>query len=267
MHFNKQQRGMLGDLSARIFGSSSRWQKIHDKGQIFDKMVDDPKGKVYHNIPHYKHEIKDGKSVKTLKSTTRVSEVTAKNLNLIKEFSDKKPQRAVYRKMDFGELFQYLMMLWDSRVVGHISSKRPEDMPYLLACRLVEGELNYGFKLRHLNYEDTDLTGNFEKIVYEFPEKVKEVVIKSLLSKEDSEIAAKISESYDATRFVELVRDRLAETESGECGPVGERYINCIHEVEEVVRADKKEKHVENHKLERMENKEGKSEEQPNTTG
>ncbi len=247
--FNKNQRFVLSELSLRLWGVSSRWEKIYKELKLPDGHVES--NKYVRTTVEKKFKDARGNIVTKVVNGPILREEKALDMGLLKEPTGQDGKTAVTRSATFEELFSYLVILWDSVVVGHASVHMPDKLMLIFAYRLAEGELNYPFKLQHLNYDNEELLNKYSQIVESFPVDIKDAIIKNTLSKEDAQDAAKSSGSMDAFMFVTTVRDRLKEMQAnadssvdsdGCMTSVGKDYLSCVCEIEDKVRFDRKTK-------------------------
>ena len=234
MQVNRQQREILKGLSLRLWGISSKWEKIADRNNIVDHYKDDPSARRYvqSQSPHGD----------TKKKGPVVRETTALNLGLVKELSSDVVKTPVHRKMNFGELFNYLIMLWDSKIIGHLKATRPADLIPVFVCRLVGNELNYSFDLMHPDYENEEALNDFCALIEKLPDNLQEPIVDSTLDPEGANDARRTVDAFDAKSFVQAVIDRVEETKDENRtkeGKIGRRYERVIMRAEEEIRADK----------------------------
>lgn len=125
MILNKRTRETLNVLSYWAYGSSSRWQKISERLKVKSGEKVDLKKKVYVSHP---------------KTGALLRSDTAMNLGLINK-QPVAPDTVVYRSMEFGELFSYIISDIDNLVINHwVKSKDNDSLRNFVLYRYLSNE-------------------------------------------------------------------------------------------------------------------------------
>lgn len=136
--FNRGQREELNALSSKLFGATSRWQKML-------------KNKSYW-VPTGETDKVEHKNYLRGKGGTLTSVRTAERKGLLKEGEHPETyetERQILREPNFDELRQTLEYMLDSKMIGVLMSKsEPEDVRFVYAYRFVKDELRYSFGLQ-----------------------------------------------------------------------------------------------------------------------
>jgi len=119
--FNKQQREVLKSLSVKVYGASSKWQKLYSSNQL--------------RVPV------------GINTVTETQYVTRNGSTLIAN-GKKEVQKPVYGQPTYEDLVHYLEIMWDSRVMTTLATTDAQGYVCVFAKRYMEKTLVYNFVLR-----------------------------------------------------------------------------------------------------------------------
>jgi len=177
MNFTKTEREVLKSLSYKIFGRTSKWEKI---------------------LKTTKYRVEG--QFNTVKRTT-YEYVNQKGTIMYNGAKDLK--LPVVRSMTFNEILSYLVNLLDYKVVSIIEKQNPEFLSQLYATRLVKQELAYSFQLvKELTDEELD------ESLKDLPDYVVDVIKSSSVSTVDS----KKGSVFNQKDFIDYVKNSMNET-------------------------------------------------------
>lgn len=197
--FTREQRNILNALSGKLYGATSRWQKM-----LKNKSYWIPTGET-EKVENTNYFIKGRKGRTLMRVNTAVGQGLLKQEEG-KEHPDKfETVRQVLRAPTYEELRETLEHMVDSKAVSLLMSRgSPEDVRFVYAYRLAKGDLRYSFGLQK--------TLNVPEEVKNDPEKVQTAMVDAQVEydKELDELLKMI----DDEKLTERIKDAVVDAKT-----------------------------------------------------